>query len=333
MNDRSSRTPRQVGSPASRSEVRSILRKTLVGMGLYPNVTVNRLARRLWPSGYQRLAGMPPAWSIGVLEGPSPVDLRADPAVRNPVISKDEITDVRALLVADPFAVCLDSRWHIFFEVLNAETAKGEIALATSTDLHSWTYEGVVLVEPFHLSYPFVFEWNDVLYMVPETWEAGSVRLYRASDSPTRWAFVCDLLRGPVFLDSTVLFHRDHWWMFTETNPKHRYDTLRLFGAAKLTGPWSEHPQSPLVQGDSRIARPAGRVVASDRVIRFTQDCSGLYGQGVRAFEITELSTERYAETPLGLQVDLGAWGATAMHHIDPHRTSDGRWSAFVDGR
>jgi hypothetical protein len=303
-----------------------------MSMGLYPNAKLNRIARRLWAPGYQRLAGTQPAWSIGVLEGPSPLDLRAHPSVRNPVISTDEVTDVPALLVADPFGVRLDGRWHVFFEVVNAKTAKGEIALATSTDLRSWTYEGVVLVEPFHLSYPFVFEQDDTLYMVPESWEAGSVRLYRASDSPTRWDFVRDLLRGPVFLDSTLLRLGGHWWMFTETNPQHRYDTLRLFGATKLTGPWSEHPQSPLVHGDSRIARPAGRVIAPDRVIRFTQDCHGSYGQRVRAFEITDLTTERYAEMPIELQVDLGAWGVTAMHHVDPHRTDEGIWSAFVDG-
>lgn len=135
-----------------------------------------------------------------------------------------------------------------------------------------------------------------------------------------------------VFLDSTVMHHDGHWWLFTESNPQHRYDSVRLFVAQNLTGPWSEHPQSPLIQHDSRIARPAGRVVVSDRIIRFSQDCHGLYGRRVHAFEITELSTDRFSEKPLDLQVDLGAWRPIAMHHIDAHRTSDGRWVAFVDG-
>ena len=158
----------------------------------------------------------------------------------------------------------------MFFEVFNAETAKGEIALATSNDLHSSTHEGSVLVEPFHLSYPFVFEWNGVLYTIPETWEAECVRLYRALDSRPAGCSSASCSAGGV-PDSTVMHHDGHWWLFTESNPQHRYDSVRLFVAQNLTGPWSEHPQSPLIQHDSRIARPAGRVVVSDRMIRFSQ--------------------------------------------------------------
>jgi hypothetical protein len=323
-------TPSQ--APPGRPATRELLREALVRTRLYPNATLNLLARRLWPSGYQRLAGMPPAWSIGMLGGPSPVRLSAAPEIHNPVISADDVTDVRALLVADPFAVNLDGTWHLFFEVVNADTAKGEIALAASADLRSWTYEGVVLAEPFHLSYPYVFVWADALYMVPESWEAGGVRLYRAADGVTSWEFVGELLHGPVFLDSTLLRHADRWWMFTETNPRHRYDTLRLFSARHLSGPWDEHPRSPLVDGDSGFARPGGRIVASDQIIRFAQDCRGQYGQRLRAFEVTELSTSAYAEKEIEPNWDLAAWNVTAMHHIDAHHAGDGQWLAFVDG-
>jgi len=310
-----------------------VLRAAVVRAGLYPNARVNRIARQVWPRGYLRLAGMPPDWSIGLLEGSSPFDLHAHGAVPSPVIRSADVADVPALLVADPFALHLDGRWHVYFEVVNARSAKGEIALATSTDLRAWTYEGVVLSEPFHLSYPFVFEWDGALHMVPETWESGTVRLYRATRSPADWELVDVLLRGPVLLDSTLVRHRDRWWMFSETNASHGYDTLRLFGADRLTGPWQEHPLSPIVRGDARIARPAGRVVEhADALVRYTQDCHGRYGQRVRAFEIHELSPDRYAEHPVDLRLHPGSWGVTAMHHVDAHRLRNGRWLAFVDG-
>jgi hypothetical protein len=37
---------------------------------------------------------------------------------------------------------------------------EGEIGLATSEDGLKWDYKQVVLNEPFHLSYPYVFEWQ-----------------------------------------------------------------------------------------------------------------------------------------------------------------------------
>ena len=40
----------------------------------------------------------------------------------------------------------------------------------------------IVLAEPFHLSYPYVFEWQGSHYMIPESGAAKSVRLYRASE-------------------------------------------------------------------------------------------------------------------------------------------------------
>lgn len=314
---------------------RRYLRMALRTSGLYPNARVNRVVRTRLPYVYKRLTGTPPEWAIALLEGPSPFDLRPARAADPTVLTRHDVTDVRAHFVADPFAITIDDVWHLFFEVLNADTGKGEIALATSSDLRTWRYDGIVLDEPFHLSYPLVFEWDGELYMIPESWEAGSVRLYRASASVRSWSFVDVLLQGPVLLDSTVFRHDGSWWMFTETNEQHAYDTLRLFVAADLRGPWHEHPSSPIVRGDARWARPAGGVVVGDGIIRYTQDCQGGYGRRVRAFEIFELTKQRYAERPVDLDIRIGpdtGWNVRAVHHVDPHPVADGRWLAFIDG-
>jgi hypothetical protein len=36
-----------------------------------------------------------------------------------------------------------------------------------SRDAFSWTYQGVVLREQFHLSYPYVFRWNEEIFLIP----------------------------------------------------------------------------------------------------------------------------------------------------------------------
>nr|WP_246275467.1 hypothetical protein [Brasilonema bromeliae] len=231
-----------------------------------------------------------------------------------------------------------DSTWFMFFEVLNQQTRRGEIGLATSKDTKNWKYEQIVLAEPFHLSYPYVFEWMNEYYMIPETHQANSIRLYKASKFPTEWSFVGNLSSGASFLDASIFRHADKWWLFTETNPQHKFDTLRLYYADELLGSWIEHPKSPIITGNAHIARPGGRVVViNDKIIRYTQDCQPDYGTQLRAFEITELTTTSYQEREIEQNLVLKptgvGWNGAGMHHIDPHFIHEGQWIACVDGR
>ncbi len=278
-------------------------------------------------------------WSIGIYVGDAPHTVAPPPGRPNPVLTRHSVTDVFASLVADPFMVSVDGAWHMFFEVLTLRKGAwvGVISHATSRDGFAWRYQRTVLAEPFHLSYPYVFEWDSELYMIPESQAAGSVRLYRADPFPARWTFVTELVKGPVLFDSSVFRRDGRWWMFTETGPGLANETLRLFHAPELTGPWREHPRSPIVSGDARVSRPAGRVLATrDRLVRFAQDCVPSYGTGVRAFEITKLSSSEYEEHELGDERILGPgrsrWNRRGMHQLDAHELDDGRWIACVDG-
>jgi hypothetical protein len=259
--------------------------------------------------------------------------------VSNPVITRDRVTDVHAAFVADPFMVRVERAWFMFFEVMAWRRGgkKGEIGLATSTDGFEWAYQGIVLSEPFHLSYPYVFADGREHYMIPESSAASSIRLYRASPFPERWVHVADLLTGGSFLDSSVFEHDGRWWMLTDASDLGKHDTLRLFQADRITGPWTEHPQSPVVAGNPRIARPAGRVVATrGRLLRFAQDCRSAYGSSVRALEIRRLDARGYEDAELADAPVLAGsghgWNRLGMHQLDAHQLEDGSWIACVDG-
>jgi len=288
--------------------------------------------------GAPRVDGV--VWSIGMYVGDSPLLLRPPDTIGNPVLTRERVTDVQAALVADPFMLSVQHTWYMFFEVMNWRTAKGEIGLATSEDAVRWTYQQIVLTEPFHLSYPYVFEWQNEYYMLPETYQAESVRLYRATNFPTRWSYIATLLTGYEYVDPSIFRFDERWWMFVGhgTPASHRADILRLYSADDLFGPWREHPNSPIITGNAHIARPAGRVlVIDDKIVRYTQDCAPHYGALVRAFEITELTpTSYYERQGGGTDAIVGAsgsgWNAAGMHHIDPHLGADGQWIACVDG-
>lgn len=274
-------------------------------------------------------------WSIGIYSGESPFQLAAPRGTRNPVLTRDNINDVSAKFVADPFMIMVDGVWHMFFEVLNQQTNKGEIGLATSDTGHAWVYRQIVLTEPFHLSYPYVFAWNDEYYMTPETLGAKAVSLYKATEFPLRWSWVGYLIHG-AFADPSVFQYDGRWWMFACSTP-YQHDTLRLYVADEITGTWREHPASPIIQSNKCKARPAGRVlVLGDTIIRFAQDCVPAYGTQLRAFEISELTPNSYAEkenlnSPV-LKASGNGWNRAAMHHIDAHLLESGGWIACVDG-
>lgn len=273
----------------------------------------------------------PEQWAISIYEGASPTALSPHPSLQHPVLTAADVTDVDADFVADPFLFRREGNWYLFFEIVNARSRAGEIALATSEDGLTWAYDRVVLAEPFHLSYPQVFVANGTVYMLPETQQAAGIRLYEATSFPHGWRAV-DTLLHDAFHDPTIFQHAGRWWLFCAE----WHHTLRLFSAEALKGSWKEHPDSPIVRDDERYARPAGRVVAHDgALLRFAQDCVPFYGRRVHAFRITELSPTTYEEERVPTPVVEGSghgWNALRMHHVDAHRMDDGQWRAAVDG-
>ena len=251
------------------------------------------------------------------------------------MLSCGDISDVPAAFVADPFMIEVYGLWYMFFEVMNSQSDKGEIALAVSANGLNWEYRQIVLAEPFHLSYPYVFEWQGAHYMIPETKQPCTVTLYKANPFPTHWSVVGRLIKGEG-ADSSIFHFEGKWWLFTCATP-FQHDTLRLYFADDLLGPWIEHPASPIVEGNHRIARPGGRVLALDgKAIRFAQDCYPIYGSEVRAFEISTLTPTDYREHEATESPILGpsgkGWNKSGMHTVDPHLVRKGRWLACVDG-
>lgn len=311
--------------------------RAMLGVGVVLTLLVG-VAWASYGNGMYWLAKGGGQWSVSIYEGDTLTSLAPMAGIDHPVLSASDITDVKALFVADPFMVRTDAGYVMFVEIYNIVTDQGDIGIATSKDGKKWQYEKIVLDEPFHLSYPCVFQWQGDYYMIPESYQANGIRLYRAKRFPDQWELVSEMIPGQ-FGDPTIFEHDGKWWLFAEGNQPHGNDTLRLFFADQPQGPWREHPASPVVHGNAHHARPGGRVIAFDgRLIRFAQDCKPSYGRQIWGFEITELTTTAYSETPFGAEPIIsgsadGKWNSDGMHQIDPIRTPDGKWIACVDGQ
>ncbi len=272
------------------------------------------------------------AWTIGIYTGPSPFRLAPPPALKNPVLTAEDVTDLKVDIVAHPFMIVADHKYYLFFTAKDGKTDKGGIGLAESQNGLEWKYRRIVIHELFVLSYPQVFRWQNDYYMIPEAHTETAVRLYRATEFPDKWEYQGDLLTGDHYISSTIVRHKDMWWMFV-VRPDNA--TLRLFFASNLKGPWSEHPRSPIVDNNPNIARPGGRPFVIDGFLyRLGQDCYPTYGNQVHAFKITDISTTTYSEkmidAPL-VKASSKGWNARAMHHVDAHEIGRNRWIAAVD--
>ncbi len=272
-----------------------------------------------------------PQYSIAIYEGETPFDLKPSRDAPTPAFTSDDVKGLPALLVADPFVVSENDRYYLFFELMDARKNRGEIGWAESLDGLRWTYGGIALQEPFHLSYPQVFRWKDAIYMIPESSQDYSVSLYRADEFPRRWRKVKTLLNGR-YVDPSVVQFGGRWWMFASD----RGDALRLFTAPSLEGPWEEHRKSPIVTKNGHIARCGGRIlVLGDKLYRFAQDGAPTYGNRLWALEIVTMTLDDYQERPIGaaplLRASGSGWNAINMHHVD-HIRVGGKWRAYVDG-
>src|SRR5438128_2389735 len=156
--------------------------------------------------------GLLKTWAIGIYVGESPFHFLPAAGIENPILSQSDVSDVPASFIADPFMIRAGDAWHMFFEVKNILTRKGEIGLAQSKNGLDWHYNQIVLAEPFHLSYPYVFECEGEYYMIPETLQANQIRLYKAVRFPTQWTHVADLIEGQ-FADPSIFRFDGRWWV------------------------------------------------------------------------------------------------------------------------
>ncbi|MFK7772866.1 MAG: hypothetical protein AB8F94_12030 [Saprospiraceae bacterium] len=204
---------------------------------------------------------------------------------------------------ADPFLWNHEGQHFVFLEELPFSTEKGYISVLKILKDGEITPPQKVLELPYHLSYPFLFEFEKKLYMIPESFSARNIQLFECTQFPDQWQHKMDLMTNIVAADSTLLFHQNKWWMFTnmvENEGGSLDDELYLFYAdSPLTSEWTPHPQNPIVS-DVRRARPAGNLFFENgKLIRPSQDCSKVYGFGFNFNEIEILSETEYREKHL----------------------------------
>ena len=201
--------------------------------------------------------------------------------------------------LADPFALKKNNKNFIFLEDFNFSNKKGIISCFEVKNNES-KFLGPVLEENFHLSFPYIFEYKDKIFMCPETHQKKEIRIYICEDFPLKWKFHKTLIKKINSVD-TILFEKDKlWWLITSTSNMSTKDfnELNIFYSENgpLTDTWTAHDLNPIVVNPN-IARNGGLIINNDKIFRVSQKNGfNVYGESFSVNEIKVLSKSSFEE-------------------------------------
>ena len=69
--------------------------------------------------------------------------------------------------------------------------------------------------EKSHLSFPFVFEFNNKIFMIPETCDEKQIRLYKCKKFPLEWELNNILIDNIEAVDSLLIYKNSIWYLIT----------------------------------------------------------------------------------------------------------------------
>jgi len=201
---------------------------------------------------------------------------------------------------ADPHALYRDGTYYVFFEDYCLRTGLGQISVIAIDEKGRVSRARTALKRDYHLSYPFVFEWDGQTYMIPETGARRSVELYRCAQLPDQWEHVMNLMDGVHLVDVTLHYDQRRWWLFAGRASHRRGsrsdETVLFFADDFRTTDWQPHPCNPIAD-EVTASRPAGALFSRHgRLYRPVQNCAWHYGYGFQLCEVTELSPDNFEE-------------------------------------
>lgn len=225
---------------------------------------------------------------------------------------------------ADPFLYRYQEETYVFFENYSYKERRGKISCGKVIKKEIKEVVDVLDLD-YHLSYPFIFEEEGELYMMPESHKSKRLEIYKCLEFPHKWTLFSTAFEGESVADATYFKdEKGQRWLFLNRgfNDDHmaelyiyRIDSLKF-------NEIESHHQNPVII-DSRRGRNAGPIFNyNNQLIRPSQNNShGVYGYGFNLNAIKTLTLEKYQEDKIiGIEPNF-AKGLEATHHL--HQIED----------
>lgn len=201
--------------------------------------------------------------------------------------------------LADPFIIRKNNQYYCFVEDYDFDTNLGKISVYLIDKTGSKEI-GCAISEGFHLSYPYIFEFENEIYMCPETSDIDEIRLYRCVEFPLKWEFHCTLMKDVSAADTIIFSHENRYWMFTNISTSsfsdHSSELHIFYTSDPLRGEWIPHKNNPVIF-DSQKARNGGFFESDGEYYRIFQTQGyDIYGESCGCSKILKLTHDEYVE-------------------------------------
>ena len=235
------------------------------------------------------------------------------------------VPNTRRYVAADPFLFTENSRIYLFAELYDKKEGRGKLGYAVfdGTRFSDWR---VVISEPYHLSYPNIFRYQNAIYMIPEANESGSLYAYRAVSFPDKWEKCSPLISGRRLVDTTFLDLNGKHWMFTyDIVPESNKKLYRC----SVTEDGVVEPESwRCISENDADARPGGNFFEDHGTwIRVSQDCAQDYGAGLVFSRVAVCNEHDYAEQQIlhlsPENVKINKHFVTGLHTYNANETME----------
>lgn len=222
---------------------------------------------------------------------------------------------------ADPFLFRHKNKQYVFFENYSYKTKLGKISCGI-LEANELVKIVDVLNLPYHLSFPFIFEEDGCIYLMPESSANERLEIYRAIDFPLRWQLFTTAFEGEMVADA--FFYEDlekQKWLFLNKQtsisaPINSELYIYKVDSVKLNR-LEPHAQNPVII-DARVARNGGAIFEKEGIFyRPSQrNVNGIYGAALNINKIKKLTIDAYEEEIVQIIRPDFNKKLMALHHL-----------------
>lgn len=246
-----------------------------------------------------------------------------------PLSKYNEIKNPKNCYLADPFVITYLNKTICFAEEFNYSSNKGRI-IAYELIGDSYQYLGIAIEEKFHLSFPYVFEFDNQIFMIPETSANKQIRLYKCKNYPLNWELyevMIDKIEG---VDTLLINRNKLWYLLTNkcsAGLKKNCSELHIFWNDNfMKGKWRPLKSPNPIIFNAEGGRNGGIFKKESKLYRISQNHqTNNYGSSFNINEIKSISKETYKEEFIQKIYPGFKKGIIGTHHFN----SNGEYSVI----
>ncbi|MBC7419478.1 MAG: hypothetical protein H7328_02005 [Bdellovibrio sp.] len=210
---------------------------------------------------------------------------------------------------ADPFSYPSAQGRKVIFESFDYRTRIGTIH-STRYDIDNQIFENprLEIAKPHHLSYPFVFSYQNKTFSLVETYTEKKMSYFELTPDG-RWITYLEVASDIYRNDNTLFEHEGLWYLFWTQGLLGANVNLNIAYSDSPFGPFTNHLLNP-VKVDIRSARAAGALFKSEgKIYRPSQNSVIGYGSSINLNEVIKLSPTEFNEITVNEIRPATCWG------------------------